>query len=123
MANKKYKLRGSLIMATDRGHRDVKRLERILSLLYRVDAEAMVYRLKEGKSLKEPMTYDEFCETIEKMKERAERLKAWQFAQGMSDIDGAEPSPEMKEMIQQEIDGEITTEDIKHRLDEIYSEK
>lgn len=50
-----------------------------------------------------------------------EKQRAWSFAQGMSDIDGAKPSPEMAEMIEQEIHGEITTEDIKHRLDEKYS--
>lgn len=52
-----------------------------------------------------------------------EKRKAWNFAQGMSDIDGEKPSPEMKEMIEKEIRDEITTEDIKRNLDEIYSKK
>lgn len=52
-----------------------------------------------------------------------EKRQAWEFAQGMSDIDGRTPSPEMQEMIEQEIRGEITTADIKRRLDEIYNRK
>lgn len=52
-----------------------------------------------------------------------EKQKAWAFAQGMSNIDDAKPSLEMQEMIEQEIRGEITTADIKRRLDEIYSKK
>lgn len=54
---------------------------------------------------------------------KEERQRAWAFAQGMSDIDYAKPSSEMQEMIEQEIRGEITTADIKRRLDEIYSKK
>ena len=54
-------------------------------------------------------------------KEQRERREAWEFAHGMSNVDGKKISPEMAEMIEREIRGEISTADIKKRLDEKYA--
>lgn len=43
--------------------------------------------------------------------------KKWDFALGMIQADGLEPSPEMKMLIEQEKRGEITTDDIRKALD------
>lgn len=46
---------------------------------------------------------------------------AWNFALGLLEVDGLKVSDEMLEMIEKEIKGEMTVEDILKRLDEKYS--
>jgi len=122
--NKKYRLKGTIEEATERKRREEQVLSRIIDALKQVEIEAMVYRLEEGRSLKDPLTYDEINETFKKIAARIERRRAyWNSASGLNAIDGAEPSPEMAEIIEQEVSGEITVEEIKHKFDEIYSSK
>lgn len=47
----------------------------------------------------------------------------WDYALGMIKIDGLEPSPEMKKLIEQEKNGEITTDDVLKALDRKYKMK
>lgn len=47
--------------------------------------------------------------------------EAWDYAIGMLKVDGLKPSEDMKEMIEKEKRGEMTTEDILKRLHEKYS--
>ena len=42
--------------------------------------------------------------------------KAWDYAVGMIKVDGLEPSPEMKELIEREKRGEITMEQVREVL-------
>lgn len=43
--------------------------------------------------------------------------KKWDYALGMIKVDGLEPPPEMKQLIEREKRGEITTDDMKKALD------
>lgn len=49
--------------------------------------------------------------------------KKWDYALGMIKVDGLEPSPEMKKLIEQEKRGEITTEEVRKALDRKYKMK
>ena len=49
--------------------------------------------------------------------------KKWDYALGMIKVDGLEPSPEMKKLIEQEKHGEITMDDVKKALDRKYKMK
>ena len=44
------------------------------------------------------------------------RDKKWDYAIGMIKVDGLEPTPEMRELIEKEKRGEITMEESKRRL-------
>lgn len=52
--------------------------------------------------------------------EQQKRRKAWDFADGIIKVDGLSTSDEMNVLIEREIRGEITTEDIKKALDSKY---
>ncbi len=47
----------------------------------------------------------------------------WDYAMGMIRVDGLEPTPEMKKLIEQEKKGEISMEEIKKALDRKYKMK
>lgn len=49
--------------------------------------------------------------------------EAWDFALGLLKVDNLTPSDEMLEMIEMEKRGEITTEEIRERLNKKYSAK
>jgi hypothetical protein len=49
--------------------------------------------------------------------------RAWDYALGMIKVDGLEPSQEMKELIEREKRGEITTEQVREALDRKYKMK
>ena len=49
--------------------------------------------------------------------------KNWDYALGMIKVDGLEPSPEFKELIDKEKRGEMTTEDMRRVLDKKYKMK
>ncbi len=49
--------------------------------------------------------------------------KKWDYSLGMIKIDGLEPTPEMKKLIEQEKNGEITMDEIKEALDRKYKMK
>lgn len=51
------------------------------------------------------------------------RDKKWDYAIGMIKVDGLEPTPEMKELIEKEKRGGITMEGIKEELDKKYKSK
>lgn len=46
--------------------------------------------------------------------------KKWDYALGMIKVDGLEPSPEFKKLIEKESRGEMTTEDMRKVLDKKY---
>jgi len=48
---------------------------------------------------------------------------AWDYAIGMVKVDGLEPTPEMRELIEREKRGEITKEDIYRNLNQRYRMK
>lgn len=48
---------------------------------------------------------------------------AWDYAVGMIKVDGLEPTPEMKKLIEREKRGEITMEQIREALDRRYKMK
>lgn len=52
-----------------------------------------------------------------------EKEKAWDFALGLIQVDGLEPSPEFRELIEKEKKGEMTTADMKRVLDKKYTLK
>ena len=49
--------------------------------------------------------------------------KKWDYALGMIKVDGLEPSPEMKQLIEREKKGEITMDDVRKALDRKYKMK
>lgn len=49
--------------------------------------------------------------------------KKWDYSLGMIKVDGLEPSPEMKELIEREKNGEITMDEVKKALDRKYKMK
>ena len=52
-----------------------------------------------------------------------EAEKKWEYSLGMIKVDGLEPTPEMKELIEQEKKGEITMDELKKALDRKYKMK
>lgn len=46
------------------------------------------------------------------MTEKEQKRKAWNFGIGMAKIDGGEPSSEFLELVEKEINGEITDEQL-----------
>jgi hypothetical protein len=51
------------------------------------------------------------------------KAEAWDYALGMIQVDGLEPSPEYLELVEKEKRGELTREDIKKVLDTKYQMK
>ena len=49
--------------------------------------------------------------------------KKWDYALGMIKVDGLEPTPEFKRLIEKEKRGEMTMDDIKQTLDKKYKIK
>ena len=49
--------------------------------------------------------------------------KKWDYALGMIKVDGLEPSPEFKKLVEKESRGEMTTEDMRKVLDKKYKMK
>ena len=49
--------------------------------------------------------------------------KKWEYALGMINIDGLEPSAEFKKLIEKEKNGEMTAEDMRKVLDKKYKMK
>lgn len=49
--------------------------------------------------------------------------KKWDYALGMIQVDGLEPTPEMKKLIAKEKKGEISMEEVKKALDRKYKMK
>lgn len=49
--------------------------------------------------------------------------KKWDYALGMIKVDGLEPSPEFKKLIEKESRGEMTTEEMRKVLDKKYKMK
>ena len=52
---------------------------------------------------------------------RDEKREAWDFAVGMQAVDGHVPSEDMMEMIEKEINGEMTVDEIARELKRKYS--
>ncbi|MFV0395694.1 MAG: antitoxin VbhA family protein [Coprobacillaceae bacterium] len=52
-----------------------------------------------------------------------DKKKKWDYALGMIKIDGLEPSPEFKDLIEKEKEGKMTTDDIRKVLDKKYKMK
>lgn len=49
--------------------------------------------------------------------------KKWDYSLGMIKVDGLEPTPEMKELIEREKRGEISMDEVKKALDRKYKMK
>ena len=54
------------------------------------------------------------------MERRMGKIEAWDYALGMIQVDGLEPSPEYLELVEKEKRGELSREDIKKVLDTKY---
>ena len=70
--------------------------------------------------LRERVKSDLFNNSEEMSITQREKLAAWCFALGLNAGQGLFPSEDMLSLIEKEIRGEITTEDIKMYLDEKY---
>jgi hypothetical protein len=57
------------------------------------------------------------------MVDKMENDAAWDYAIGMVKVDGLEPTQEMRKLIEQEKRGEITKDDIYHKLNQRYRMK
>ena len=51
------------------------------------------------------------------------KTEAWDYALGMIQVDGLEPSAEYLELVEKEKRGELTKEDLKKILDQKYQMK
>jgi len=51
---------------------------------------------------------------------RAEKAKVWKTAIGLQQVDGLKPSDYLIETAKQNIEGDITIEEVKQRLDTYY---
>lgn len=49
--------------------------------------------------------------------------KKWDYGLGMIKVDGLEPTPEMKELIEKEKKGQISMDEVKKALDRKYKMK
>lgn len=54
---------------------------------------------------------------------RKEKAEAWQTAIGLQDVDGLKPSPYLIDTARKHIEGDITIDDVKERLDSYYKSK
>ena len=54
--------------------------------------------------------------------EKEQDRKAWDYAIGMSKVDGGEPSQEFLDLVEKEINGEISTKDMRKKLIDMYAE-
>lgn len=54
---------------------------------------------------------------------KAEKAKAWRAAIGLQQVDGLKPSEYLIETAKQNIDGEITIEEAKQRIDSYYAQR
>lgn len=48
---------------------------------------------------------------------------AWDYAIGLIKVDGLEPTDDFKKLVEKEINGEVTTDDLKRYLDKKYTVK
>jgi fido (protein-threonine AMPylation protein) len=55
--------------------------------------------------------------------EKAEKSYVWQTAIGLQEVDGLKPSPYLIETAKQNIEGEITIDEVKQRIDHYYKIK
>ena len=55
--------------------------------------------------------------------EKKEKSYAWQTAIGLQEVDGLKPSPYLIEIAKQNIEGDITIDEVKHLLDSYYKTK
>lgn len=55
--------------------------------------------------------------------EKTEKSYAWQTAIGLQDVDGLKPSSYLIETAKQNIEGDITIEEVKYRIDSYYKTK
>ena len=53
---------------------------------------------------------------------KEEKRKSWDYAVGMSKVDGGEPSPEALALIERNINGEITLDEAINELITLYQE-
>ena len=53
---------------------------------------------------------------------REDKRKAWNFAIGMMQVDGVKPDKEYLELVEKEINGEITLEEMKQIILKQYDE-
>lgn len=60
---------------------------------------------------------------LEVLKMMLNKDKKWDYAFGMIKVDGLEPTPEFKKLVEKEKSGEITMADIKKALDKKYKMK
>jgi fido (protein-threonine AMPylation protein) len=54
---------------------------------------------------------------------KIEKSRAWQTAIGLQEVDGLKPSPYLVETARRNIEGEITMDEVKHRIDSYYKAK
>lgn len=54
--------------------------------------------------------------------QESEKRKAWEEAFGLIKVDGLEPTPEFKTMVEKEIRGEITDEDLLTYIKKTYAQ-
>ena len=67
---------------------------------------------------------DDFEEYIRQGEpEKKEKSYAWQTAIGLQEVDGLKPSPYLIETAKQNIEGDITIEEVKHLIDSYYKAK
>mgnify|MGYP001593436232 CR=1 FL=1 len=54
--------------------------------------------------------------------QKAEKAKVWSMAIGLQDVDGLKPSNYLIETAKQNIEGDITIDEVKHRIDSYYKQ-
>lgn len=76
-----------------------------------------------GEVLLDYKHYEELYGRLKKLEELEKKRKSWQFAQDINQIDGEyEPSPMLSDLIEKEIHGEISSNEIVKKLKQEYKQ-
>ena len=68
--------------------------------------------------------YQEFEQYLRSSEpDKVQRAKNWSIAIGLQQVDGLTPSDFLVSQAKENIEGKISTEDVRHRLEEYYQQK
>lgn len=76
-----------------------------------------------GEVLLDYKYYEELYGRLRKLEELEEKRKSWEYALDLNQLDGAyEPSPLLSDMMEKEIHGDLSSDEIVKKLKQVYKE-
>lgn len=74
-----------------------------------------------GEVLLDYKYYEELYGRLRKLEQLEEKRKSWEYAIELNQIDGAyKPSPLLSDIMEKEIQGELSSDDIVEKLKQVY---